>query len=120
MRRAQQRYKVAIARCDSAEQTLIEGLRSATKKAGVAIGIENAIKGAINDRIAFYNSLMAQERFKIMSHCKATIEALQTAIYDSDKIDDERLDNGTTNIDSLDSMEYSTEVEQSSIMYIRR
>ena len=55
-----------------------------------------------------------------MSHCKATIEALQTAIYDADKIDDERLDNGTTNIDSLDSMEYSTEVEQSSIMYIRR
>lgn len=120
VRRAQQRYKVAIARCDSAEQTLIEGLRSATKKAGVAIGIENAIKGAINDRIAFYNSLMAQERFKIMSHCKATIDALQTAIYDADKIDDERLDNGTTNIDSLDSMEYSTEVEQSSIMYIRR
>lgn len=120
VRRAQQKYRVAIARCDSAEQTLIEGLRSAASKAGVPIGIENAIKGAINDRIAFYNSLMAQERFKIMSHCKATIEALQTAIYDADKIDDERLDNGTTNIDSLDSMEYSTEVEQSSIMYIRR
>lgn len=120
VRRAQQKYRVAIARCDSAEQTLIAGLRSAVKKAGVPIGIENAIKGPINDRIAFYNSLMAQGRYKIMRSCKATIEALQTAIYDAEQLEDVRLDDGTTNIDSLDSMEYSTEVEQPSIMYIRR
>lgn len=37
------------------------------------------------------------------------IDALQTAIYDPDKFEDERLDDGTSDIDSLDAFEYSIE-----------
>lgn len=119
VRRAQARYRVAEAYCDSAEQTLIQGLNVAIIRAKVPIQIKNAKKGPINDRIAFYNSMMAQGRFKVMRHCKAAIDALSTAVYDSKKpTEDVRLDNGTTNIDSLDSLEYSTESVQKDILYL--
>ena len=53
VKRAQARFKVYEAYCDSAEQTLISGLEMACIQAHVAIDIKNAIKGPINDRIAF-------------------------------------------------------------------
>ena len=119
VKRAKKKYKVYEAYCDSAEQTLIEGLMIAAAKNHLGIKIKNAIKGPINDRIAFYNSLMSQDRFKIMSHCKATIGALESAVYSGkNPVKDERLDDGTTNIDSLDSMEYSTESVQEDILYL--
>lgn len=119
--RAKAKYKVYEAYCDSAEQTLIEGLTVAINKARVGIDVKNAKKEPINDRIAFYNSLMSQDRFLIMRHCKHTIEALENAVYsDKDPTKDERLDDGTVNIDSLDSMEYSTESVMSDILYLKR
>lgn len=119
VRRAQSKYSVRIAFCDSAEQTLIQGLKVAVAKARLPIEIKNAKKGPINDRIAFYNSLMAQGRFKVLRHCKAAIDALSSAVYDSKKpMEDVRLDDGSTNIDSLDSLEYSTEHVQKDILYL--
>lgn len=119
VRRAQSKYKVYEAYCDSAEQTLIAGLEMACVQAHVAIDIKNAIKGPINDRIAFYNSLIAQGRWKIMRHCKHIIEAFEQAVYDDKKKNqDVRLDDGVMNVDSLDSTEYSTESVQDEIMYI--
>ena len=119
VRRAQSKYKVYEAYCDSAEQTLIAGLEMACVQARVGIEIKNAIKGSINDRIAFYNSLIAQNRWKIMSHCKHIIEAFESACYDDKKKNmDVRLDDGLMNVDSLDSTEYSTESVQGDILYI--
>lgn len=119
VRRAQSKYKVYEAYCDSAEQTLISGLEMACVQARVGIEIKNAIKGSINDRIAFYNSLIAQNRWKIMSHCKHIIEAFENACYDDKKKNmDVRLDDGLMNVDSLDSTEYSTESVQDDILYI--
>lgn len=119
VRRAKQKYKVYEAYCDSAEQTLIAGLEMACIQAHVGIEIKNAIKGFINDRIAFYNSLIAQNRWKIMSHCKHIIEAFENACYDDKKKNmDVRLDDGLMNVDSLDSTEYSTESIQDDILYI--
>nr|DAW18849.1 MAG TPA: large terminase [Caudoviricetes sp.] len=119
VRRAQSKYKVYEAYCDSAEQTLIAGLEMACSQAHVGIDIKNAIKGSINDRIAFYNSLIAQNRWKIMSHCKHIIEAFENACYDDKKKNmDVRLDDGLMNVDSLDSTEYSTESVQGDILYI--
>ena len=119
VKRAQQRYRVLEAYCDSAEQTLISGLESACIQAHVSIGIKNAIKGPINDRIAFYNSLIAQNRWKVMKHCKHIIEAFEQAVYDNKKPNqDIRLDDGLMNVDSLDSTEYSTESIQDEILYI--
>ena len=119
VKRAQTKYKVYEAYCDSAEQTLIAGLEAACIQAHVAIDIKNAIKGPINDRIAFYNSLIAQKRWKIMKHCKHIIEAFEQAVYDDKKKNqDVRLDDGLMNVDSLDSTEYSTESVQDDIIYI--
>lgn len=119
VKRAQKKYKVYEAYCDSAEQTLISGLEAACINAHVAIDIRNAVKGPINDRIAFYNSLIAQNRWKVMKHCEHIIEAFEQAVYDDKKPNqDVRLDDGLMNVDSLDSTEYSTESVQNDILYI--
>lgn len=119
VRRAQMRYRVTEVRADSAEQTLIEGLTVAAIRARLGVEIRNAVKGLINDRIAFYNSMMAQGRFVVLRHCKVTIDALSEAVYDPDEtVKDVRLDDGTTNIDSLDALEYTTEPIQNQILYL--
>lgn len=119
VKRAKAKYRVLEAYCDSAEQTLISGLEMACIKAHVIIDIKNAIKGPINDRIAFYNSLIAQHRWKVMKHCRHIIEAFEQAVYDDKKKNqDVRLDDGLMNVDSLDSTEYSTESVQEDILYI--
>lgn len=103
-------FIIGDAYCDSAEQTLIQGLRVACAKAGVGITIHNARKGEINDRIRFFCRLQATGRYKIMYECKHTLEAFQTAVWDTKHITaDVRLDDGTYNIDSLDAQEYAVE-----------
>ena len=119
VRRAKSRYRVYEARCDSAEQTMIRGLAVASARTGLGIDVKNAVKGPIHDRIAFYNSLIAQGRFLVCRRCTNTIRAMKEAVYDPKKpLEDVRLDDGSTNIDSLDSMEYSTEPVQSDILYL--
>ena len=55
---------------------------------------------------------MKMGKFFVNRKCKYTIDALMNAIWDSkNPVEDVRLDNGTTNIDSLDAMEYSFERE---------
>ena len=55
---------------------------------------------------------MGSGRFFVARQCVETIDALKSALWDSKKLtEDVRLDHGTTNIDSLDSMEYSFERE---------
>lgn len=118
-RRAKERFRVYEAYCDSAEQTMIQGLRIAVMRAHLAIEVKNAVKGPINDRIAFFNSMLAQNRFRIFAGCQATVKALREAIYDPKKpTEDVRLDNGTTNIDSLDSLEYSIEPRMNDLLYL--
>ena len=104
------RWLVTDAWCDSAEQTLINGLRTAAAQARLPLNIGNALKKPINDRIRALCILMGAGRFKINKACKHTIDALKSAIWDSKKVtEDVRLDDGTTNIDSLDAMEYAYE-----------
>lgn len=103
-------YNVADAYCDNAEQTLMQGLRSACTRERVSINIRNAQKREINDRIRFFCRLQATGRHKIMQGCKHTLEAFQTAVWDSKHLtEDVRLDDGTYNIDSLDAQEYAVE-----------
>lgn len=117
VQRCKGKYNVYTAYCDSAEQTLIEGLRWAAVRAHLAIDIVNARKGPINDRIRFYSALMGADRYKIMRHCTHLKEALETAVWsDKDKTKDVRLDDGSRNIDSLDALEYSTEAVQDTVI----
>ena len=112
VRRCQMRWLVTDIWCDSAEQTLINGLRTAAARAGLACNIGNAMKKPINDRIRALCLLMGAGRYYIARNCTSTIEALKTAVWDSKhSTEDVRLDDGTTNIDNLDALEYSFERE---------
>lgn len=112
VRRCQMRWLVTDAWCDSAEQTLINGLRTAAAQAHLPVNIGNALKRPINDRIRALCILMGAGRFLIHSGCKWTIDALKSAIWDSKHAtEDVRLDDGSTNIDSLDALEYAFERE---------
>ncbi len=115
VKKSQASYPVFEAYCDSAEQVLIAGFKSAVARQGLAIDVKNAKKTKINDRIAFYNSMLARDRWKILSHCKHTIKAYSEAVYD-DK--GNRLDDGTVNVDSLDSQEYSTEKLHKDLLFM--
>jgi PBSX family phage terminase large subunit len=108
VRRVQGKYRVTDVYCDSEATVLIRGLRNAAIKAKLAINMNNAAKGRIFDRISFYATLMSQDRYKVMRGCKHVQDALCGARWDP-KEEDVRLDDGTTNIDSLDALEYSTE-----------
>ncbi len=110
VRRCQMRWLVTDTYCDNVEKTLIAGLRTAAAQARLPLNIGNAIKRPINDRIRALCILMGADRFKVVRSCTATIDALRSAVWDSKKpIADVRLDDGTTNIDSLDALEYAYE-----------
>ena len=112
VKRCQMRWLVTDVWCDSAEQTLINGLRTAAARNGIGVNIGNAQKKPINDRIRATCLLMGAGRFLVHPDCRETIDALKSALWDSKAVtEDIRLDNGTTNIDSLDAMEYSFERE---------
>ncbi len=102
-------YALAECFCDSAETTLICGLKSACQREKVAVDVRRALKTKIIDRIRFINSLIAQKRFFVMEHCHHVSEALQNAVWDETELDDVRLDDGSVNIDSLDALEYAAE-----------
>lgn len=95
--------------CDSAEQTLIGGMRTEAGRRGARINIHNARKKPIIDRIRFYCILQGAGRYFIHSSCRDTIEAFSTAVWSDKATQDVRLDDGSTNIDNLDAQEYSTE-----------
>lgn len=109
IRRCKSRYKIADMYCDSAEQVLIRGLQAAAVREHVPINIQNARKSEILGRIRFFNAIISQERFFVLRKCKHVTEALQSAVWDAKKLEDSRLDDGSSNIDSLDAMEYSAE-----------
>lgn len=98
--------------CDSAEQTLIAGLRSTSRKSGLGwLRINNALKTTVNDRIRFTQRMMGQNRFYyVPEQCKSLETALCGALWNPKNLtEDERLDDGTSDIDSLDAFEYTFE-----------
>jgi hypothetical protein len=110
VRRCRMRWLITDVWCDSAEQTLINGLRAAAIRERLPVNIGNSMKRPINDRIRAVCMLMGAGRFFVMHNCTHTIDALKSAVWDVKKVtEDVRLDDGTTNIDSLDAMEYAFE-----------
>lgn len=108
--RCKRKYTISEVFCDSAEQTLINGLRNAADRNALNVNIYDAAKKPINERIRAACKLMGADRFKIMAHCSHTIDAYASAVYDSKNVTaDVRLDNGTSNIDTLDATEYAYE-----------
>lgn len=82
------------------------GLIRKCQKERLPIKVMDCNKGTIKDRIFLTSKLIAQKRLKIIRKNQVLIKALQEALWNS-KAEDERLDDGTTDIDSLDALEYS-------------
>lgn len=98
--------------CDNAEQTLIAGLRATARKNGLSwVRIENALKTEINDRIRFTQRMLGQIRFFYMQdQCQSLVDAMTTALWNEKNLtEDKRLDDGTSDIDTLDAFEYTFE-----------
>jgi len=93
--------KLAQTYGETAEPRINEKLRLSVSSS--IVRFNSYPKARIIDRIRWVDTLMFTGRFKVMSKCKHLIQALNTAQYK----DNERLDDGTTNIDSLDAMEYA-------------
>ena len=110
VQRSQAQVRATSIWCDSAETTLIKGIRTEVFARHIPVEVRNARKGEIIDRIRLCDMLMSQGRFYILRRCQHTIAALSEAVWDSKSpTKDKRLDDGSTNIDSLDALEYALE-----------
>lgn len=87
-------------------QVLTEGLYKYLREHNIPIGVKDCVKGTIVERIEMTNQLMAQGRLKLCRCCVNLKNAFADAVWD-EKREDVRLDDGTTDIDSLDAFEYS-------------
>lgn len=99
--------------CDSAEQTLINHIRTrlrASKLYWLADRVNNSAKIQIIDRIRLTSILMGGGRFWYMPEAATLRDALASALWSQKHPGvDERLDDGTTDIDTLDAFEYTIE-----------
>ena len=95
---------------DNAETVLGNSIRNAVEKKYPWIDVRKARKKTINDRIRCTVRLMGAGRFFITDDCETLQTAFSDAVWDQDVKDkDERLDDGSTDIDSLDAFEYTIE-----------
>ena len=92
---------------DSAETVLGNTIRNAVERAFPHIIVRPAKKTRIKDRIDCAVRLMGAGRFFITKDCESLSKAFQEAVWDSKT--DERLDDGSSDIDSLDAFEYTIE-----------
>lgn len=95
---------------DNAETVLGNSIRNVVEKRFPWISVRPAKKKTITDRIRCTVRLMGAGRFFITDDCKSLETALSDAVWNKDVKDkDERLDDGSTDIDSLDAFEYTIE-----------
>ncbi len=85
---------------------ITSGLIDYCQRRKLKVQIQNAEKGKILDRIQLTTQLMAQGRLKVNRNCKNIILAFQDAVWD-EKNENTRLDDGTSDVDSLDAFEYA-------------
>lgn len=95
---------------DNAETVLGNSIRNAVEKEFPWISVRPAKKRPINDRIRCTVKLMGARRFFITKDCNSLQTALADAVWNKEVVGkDERLDDGSTDIDSLDAFEYTIE-----------
>lgn len=94
---------------DNAETVLGQSIKNACEKKFPYLHVRPAVKKKINDRIEYTVQLMGAGLFSITEDCETLSKALQEAVYNSKSMEEERLDDGSTDIDTLDAFEYSIE-----------
>ena len=93
---------------DNEEVVLIRGLKRRVQEMGWSTIVRGCTKEPINDRIDCGRTMIS---YGILSYieeeCKTFVEALSSALWDSEAKEDTRLDDFTTDIDTIDAWEYS-------------
>lgn len=104
---------------DSAEQVLNNSLNGELRANKINLIVQDSLKIEIKNRIELWNRLLNLDKMNfIENQCQSLIEALQTALYDEKAKDDRWIDDGeTSDIDSLDSFNYSFELWAEEISY---
>lgn len=112
VRKCNKHFKVQTTYFENAEQVLKRGFKAKSKTYNIDVPIRNCIKNKINERINATDILISQHRFYYTEEAETVKEALSEAIWcpkAAEKGEDIRLDDGTTDIDTLDAFEYSFE-----------
>lgn len=102
---------------DNAETVLGQSIKNACRKAFPTLLVLPAQKKKINDRINYTVRLMGAGRFFITPDCLTLKKALQDAVYNGKVLQEERLDDGSTDIDTLDAFEYTIERDIVGVYY---
>ena len=93
---------------DNEEVVLIRGLKRRVQEEGWNTIVRGCTKEPINDRIDCGRTMIS---YGILSYieeeCKIFVDALSSALWDDDAKEDTRLDDFTTDIDTIDAWEYS-------------
>ena len=93
---------------DNEEVVLIRGLRKGLADKGINALVRGCIKEPINDRIDLERTLLAYNMlWYIDGECDTFVEAMSSALWDDKAKEDTRLDDFTSDIDTMDAFEYS-------------
>lgn len=93
---------------DNEEVVLIRGLKRRVQELGWNTLVRGCVKEPINDRIDCGRTMIAYNiLYYIPEECKLFVDALSSALWDDDAKEDTRLDDFTTDIDTIDAWEYS-------------
>lgn len=93
---------------DNEEVVLIRGLKRRVQEMGWSTIVRGCTKEPINDRIDCGRTMISYGiLFYIEEECKTFVEALSSALWDDDAKEDTRLDDFTTDIDTIDAWEYA-------------
>lgn len=95
---------------DNEETVHIRTLRNAVEERDWSTIVKGSKKEPINTRIDCQNKMLSFDIFRyIGGECDTLVKAMKTAMWDDKKLEDTRLDDFSTDIDSLDAYEYTYE-----------
>lgn len=101
---------------DNAETVLGQTIKMAIEDKYEHIIVKPAWKLRIKDRIDCTVRLMGAGRFFVSEDCETLSKAFQEAAWDKDAPKDDRLDDGSSDIDSLDAFEYTIERDMKTLV----
>ena len=93
---------------DNEEVVLIRGLKRGVERKGWKTLVRGCNKEPINERINCGRTMISYDIFYyIEEECQTLVEAISSALWDSNAKEDTRLDDFSTDIDTIDAWEYS-------------
>lgn len=100
--------------CDCASNVLTNEIRNAIKELALPFGVtvNPCYKAAIRKRIDCKNMMLNYNRWFVYYEAISVIESTESLVWDSrDGHEDERLDDGSCDVDTADAEEYSWECQ---------